>query len=315
MDAATRAELEALRRRAYGPEADIHDDPVALARLQELEERPPGSADRPEPAEPEPLPAETASLAAESTPAGTAAISEPSTAASRAPASGRPSLVRSAVFGAAAVVVAVVVGSAVWTSVDPSTAPSPTVSPTSGTQVSAAPTIEQPGLTGIGILTGVDPDAEELLRITLDGSFGNFIDLPLDGDAPVFPTSQRLEWAAPLGVYYGWDLWIAGGTGADEDDYCLLIRREDDVRAHCAGVVLRRFGALQVSVAAADIDPQRRPAQMTDSQRIAFWWLDGGEVEIVLGTFDPGAIGSTTIEIHEVDGEIVRVEPRTGGGG
>jgi len=30
-------ELRALRARAYGPLADIHDDPVALARLQELE--------------------------------------------------------------------------------------------------------------------------------------------------------------------------------------------------------------------------------------------------------------------------------------
>lgn len=30
-------ELQSLRRRAYGPDADIHDDPVALARLQQLE--------------------------------------------------------------------------------------------------------------------------------------------------------------------------------------------------------------------------------------------------------------------------------------
>ena len=32
-----RDELRALRQRAYGPDADIHDDPVALARLHELE--------------------------------------------------------------------------------------------------------------------------------------------------------------------------------------------------------------------------------------------------------------------------------------
>ncbi|MDL9979691.1 hypothetical protein [Microbacterium candidum] len=31
------AELRALRERAYGPDADIHDDPEALARLEELE--------------------------------------------------------------------------------------------------------------------------------------------------------------------------------------------------------------------------------------------------------------------------------------
>lgn len=32
-------ELRTLRARAYGPDADIHDDPAALARLHELEER------------------------------------------------------------------------------------------------------------------------------------------------------------------------------------------------------------------------------------------------------------------------------------
>jgi hypothetical protein len=39
-------ELAELRRRAYGPNADIHDDPAALARLHELEtlERPPVQA-------------------------------------------------------------------------------------------------------------------------------------------------------------------------------------------------------------------------------------------------------------------------------
>ncbi|WP_457101316.1 hypothetical protein [Microbacterium sp. P5_E9] len=36
---AERSELDALRRRAYGPDADIHGDPLALARLRELEDR------------------------------------------------------------------------------------------------------------------------------------------------------------------------------------------------------------------------------------------------------------------------------------
>ena len=50
MDAAARAELEALRRRAFGPDADIHDDPAALARLIELEDLArPGRAERPSP--------------------------------------------------------------------------------------------------------------------------------------------------------------------------------------------------------------------------------------------------------------------------
>ena len=39
MDAATRAELAALRLRAYGPDADIAADPAAIERLIELEAR------------------------------------------------------------------------------------------------------------------------------------------------------------------------------------------------------------------------------------------------------------------------------------
>src|SRR6478609_4784199 len=58
MDAAARAELEVLRRRAFGPDADIHDDPAALARLIELE-------DLARPAVPS-APAETAPTASES---------------------------------------------------------------------------------------------------------------------------------------------------------------------------------------------------------------------------------------------------------
>ncbi|QIG38493.1 hypothetical protein G5T42_02520 [Microbacterium sp. 4R-513] len=57
MDADAAAELRSLRARAYGPDADIHDDPRALRRLEELERlaRPPGGEDPEDvsPAEPE----------------------------------------------------------------------------------------------------------------------------------------------------------------------------------------------------------------------------------------------------------------------
>ncbi|MGZ0069519.1 hypothetical protein [Microbacterium arborescens] len=75
MDEGVAAELRALRARAYAPGADIADDPVALARLTELEERErasrtprppapvtPRSAPTPTSA-PTPSPAETASPA------------------------------------------------------------------------------------------------------------------------------------------------------------------------------------------------------------------------------------------------------------
>jgi len=49
-------ELQSLRARAYGPDADIHDDPAALARLQELEaQRRDAIAPAPVAEEPSPL--------------------------------------------------------------------------------------------------------------------------------------------------------------------------------------------------------------------------------------------------------------------
>ncbi|WP_133545997.1 hypothetical protein [Microbacterium sp. BK668] len=53
MDADATAELRRLRARAYGPGADIHDDPAAMRRLEELEERNrPGEDDAVRPARP-----------------------------------------------------------------------------------------------------------------------------------------------------------------------------------------------------------------------------------------------------------------------
>ena len=73
MDASTKNELRLLRARAYGPASDIHDDPGAVARLDELERlareplAPPAAA---EPApEPEPEPTVAARAVAPASPA------------------------------------------------------------------------------------------------------------------------------------------------------------------------------------------------------------------------------------------------------
>jgi hypothetical protein len=47
MDAATRDELRVLRARAYGPSADIDQEPSAIQRLRELESRTSTLASRP----------------------------------------------------------------------------------------------------------------------------------------------------------------------------------------------------------------------------------------------------------------------------
>lgn len=123
-------ELRLLRERAYGPGADIHDDPVALARLRELEEagartdaapsqpggsEPPFSESvSPDPASPEPA----ASAAAEADepvdvePADPGGISRDS-AEDAPPARPAPISRRLAWLWAASVVVALVVGAAI----------------------------------------------------------------------------------------------------------------------------------------------------------------------------------------------------------
>lgn len=65
MDAGDRDELRALRARAYGPAADIHEDPAALRRLQELEPR---LSAEPPPSHTEPHDGDVASAPQESVP-------------------------------------------------------------------------------------------------------------------------------------------------------------------------------------------------------------------------------------------------------
>lgn len=118
-------ELRLLRERAYGPGADIHDDPVALARLRELEEAgawTDAAASEPagfEPALPEPAsPDPAASPAAEvegSVEVGRADAGgiSPDLAEGDPPVRPAPISRRLAWLWAASVVVALVVGAAI----------------------------------------------------------------------------------------------------------------------------------------------------------------------------------------------------------
>jgi hypothetical protein len=130
-----------------------------------------------------------------------------------------------------------------------------------------------------------DPHTESLLEVRLDGSFGNYIDLPTTAATPKFPTSDTLEWISPLGEYYGWNLWIASSGGDDDDEHCILIERDDDVRSRCVDVGDKPLGTLRVSLAGSDIDSDEQPRVMADDQRVRFWWHRTGIVDVVLGSF------------------------------
>jgi len=223
MDAAERAELDGLRRRAYGVESDIHDDPAALARLIELEDlaRPepptaePAAAPGPEPVlEVEPEPVEPESVAPE-------AVETP---APPAPARTRTAGVRTALLTSAVAVAAIVAAAAL-------------LQPPAGEPSAATPSVTPKALFSSDedsewIYAG-DPDAQRLMTISLDSSYTNYVDWPTDRPIPQFPSANPLKWATPIGRYYGWSLWVAGGGDFPVTEHCILIERGSVMRARC----------------------------------------------------------------------------------
>ncbi|GAA1956828.1 hypothetical protein [Microbacterium deminutum] len=260
MDAATRAELSALRRRAYGPGADIHEDPPALARLVELEDLALAEDSRAVPAPP----------AADPEPPSIARPEPPNTAAPSP--RHRSTALRGSVIAAVTAGVAIVITIALTT---PRAEPSADATPT----VTAA----------AGYAYGGDPDATTLRTFSLSGSSASHTDWPVDGGGrPAFPQTTTIRWATDIGTYYGWHVWVAQGYEGAQDQFCILIERAADVRTRCVKAADRVQGTLSVSLTAADIDPNERPGEMSASESIGFWWLEQNRVEAVLGRFESG---------------------------
>ncbi|WP_203581582.1 hypothetical protein [Microbacterium hibisci] len=313
MDAADRAELAALRRRAFGPLPDIDADPAALARLIALED-----LARQEHAE--------AAAREHAVATGRAIAADAAAAGARAPAAGSPEPAeRDAplprvgerdphagaggdiraddglrhpspspdqrqpepaaarrhgwLIGVAAAFVTLI-GVGVWGSrlvtVESEAAPTPTSSP-------PAPRIE--GREAYSFAR--DRDAQVLLEIPLDGAFGHDIGLPSERYVPSFPTSGDMDWATELGEYYGWDVWIAGATGVIQQEHCLLIERGSVARGRCVPAVLRENAALVVSVPAGLVPAAERPPGMDDDERLGFWWHADNRVTVMTGEAPP----------------------------
>ncbi|GAA1975368.1 hypothetical protein [Microbacterium pumilum] len=261
MDAADRAELDALRRRAYGRGADIHDQPAAVARLIELED-----LARAETVTNPHWPARADDIGTRTRPASR---SSPATAVSDIVPPARPPRRRWGLIASAIAVGAVAVAVAL------TQLPSPQ-SP------AAAPT---PPMDDRFMYHG-DPGSETLMTISLDGAFGPSVDVPVEGGQPTFPATTTLDWALPLGEYFGWQLWVAGGTGDETDEHCILIQRGTVVRAQCLPPAEQVAGKLSVSLEETDIVPEELPRPMDDDESIRFWWLDSGKVDVVLGSFE-----------------------------
>lgn len=278
MDAATRAELDALRVRAYGPAADIADDPAALRRLAELEERARPAAPtvtRPYTAEP--------GTAAPTDAAPTAARVIDITAGTTAPA--RPAW-------HAALVVAVALATVPLAVTAASRALPPEGAPDAETATRAAGSIPESVRTARAFVEG--PDTDTLIQVRIDGSFGDYVDIISD-DVPLFPVEGPMTWAEPLGEYYGWHLWIGSGEGAAGKENCLLLDGDGTMRAKCMPVDLKAQGALLITVPHEGLMPLERPEQMSVGESLGFWWGPEGVISIVVGPSKTDTTGLTSL--------------------
>jgi hypothetical protein len=267
MDAAARAELDELRRRAYGPEADLDGDGVdRLIELEDLVLR-----EHFAPADPE-APAVTAP-GAEMT-AGTG-----QTAVTGEPRAEAPSRRRSLALLMGVATVAVVVALAMVTLLR-------TVAPTEatpGTGATPSPVLRD---SRAAYTFALDVDAVTLLNIPLDGSFGNYVDLPSTGHVPHFPARGEVEWASHLGEYFGWEVWIAGAAGqspALPREHCIVVEHEAVWRGRCVSAELRSQSALLVAVPFSLVSADERPVGMGPDDRLGFWWNHDRAVTVLLG--------------------------------
>ncbi|SFS13431.1 hypothetical protein SAMN04487846_2685 [Microbacterium sp. cf046] len=278
MDAAARAELDALRLRAYGPSPDIADDCRAVERLVELEELALPAARMPEPGI-------LASAPASGLPPDGAVVDGPRDAAPSdarvvgvLPAGESPRRRRSRWHIALVAAVAIValplgVAAAARTSAQPAV---------SSAAAGAIPAGVREALAFVR-----HPQADKLIEVRIDGSFGDYVDLPIGDDVPVFPVEGLMTWVEPLGDYYGWKLWIAGARGAIENENCMLLDGDGTMRADCVSTALKTQGGLLLSVPYAELAPEDRPEVMTADQSLGFWWGPDGVVTILLSPTPP----------------------------
>lgn len=313
MDAATRAELDALRLRAYGPAADIAEDSGALARLAELEElalppapmRAPETEDRGDGRDMSARAGVTG--ANDTTPMAARVISViPDATGPKAQRPyGRSRPVWHTALVAAVALIAVPLGAVAASQ----SAPDP-VAVEGGAQGAAGQI--PAGVRDAAAFVG-DPRSETLIEVRLDGYFGVDLDID-DRDVPLFPVEGPMTWVEPLGDYFGWKLWLGGAEGAAGTEACLLLDGDDTMRADCVPVALRDQGALLVSVPYDGLTAEERPAQMTPDQRIGFWWGADGAVTVLLGPAEIDSAGATSLlntatprEAHSLEPTVIPV--------
>lgn len=279
MDAASRAELDALRIRAYGPSPDIAGDAESLARLVELEELAMPKAGPPDAAaDADAAPAASAADrggtgAADG--AATAVVLEPSAHEEVSPrprAQGRRARERWHVATVAVLaVVAIVLGG---------------IGGIRASDRAESAAAAEAAAAANSMLS--EPGGRIFVPVQIDAVTGTFVDVPAGTDVPRFPIGGDMAWAQPLGDYYGWKLWIGAAPTSRGTEHCILLAADADTLGRCIPREWRADGVLLVSLPADRIAEEDRPDGMTADQSVAFVWGQGGYLTILL---TPGRIG------------------------
>src|SRR5690606_20799220 len=121
------------------------------------------------------------------------------------------------------------------------------------------------------------PQTRLLLSIPLDGSFGDYVDLPAR-DAPDLPDASPAQWLDRLGRYYVDQLWIGR---AEAGRACLVVELGDTTRGRCADPADFDEGSLLTAVPHGEL--RDRPDGMRPDQSLGFWWRPGGQVDVLVG--------------------------------
>jgi hypothetical protein len=254
------AELARLRRRAYGPGADIARDPAALARLIVLEDAARGVAAAPP----------------------VVRVADDDRAEESARATAAPPRRRGWHIGLTVGVaaVALILGTFGWRAMvaDTATGAAASAASASAPHATPAPGAADP-LGAAGPFAG-DPAARVLNEIAIGGSSTEYFDRPVSGAEPPFPVPEDLLWSAPIGDYYGREVWLARSRSGLP---CLAVVTGVDVRADCRPQAEFDTGALVVVVPYSAVAPDERPTGMTAADSLGYAWLPGDAVTVVVG--------------------------------
>lgn len=251
LDATTRRELDALRRRAYGPSPDILADPAAVTRLAHLEERAHAAVS-----------AHATAVAAPIAPA-TAQPVRPAVTAQPA----RPAWHVALIAGCG--VVALAFGAFAAVAAVRRTGTAPTDPLVAATEVpSDVLAFAQAATTRV------------LARLPVEGALRGAVPTS-DGDAlPTFPTDDPLLWADPLGQYFGVPVWIARTV---DGRACVLVELRLRDRALCVDEQHFAASALLVTVPFAELAEGTRPTRMTPAESFGVWWRQDRPIELLIG--------------------------------